>query len=158
MDLDQLDARLVTLLHEEPRIGILECSRRLGVARGTVQARLDRMLANGVIRSYGPDLDLTAVGFGVTAFATLEIRQGQGRDDVQRHLESIPEVLEVYTITGAGDMLCRIVARSNQHLQDVIDQVVNFAGIERTSTVIALSTPVPYRVLPLVRRAAQTQS
>lgn len=50
-------------------------------------------------------------------------------------------------------MLCRIVGQSNQHLQEVIDAVVAFDGIERISTVIALSTPVPYRVLPLLHRA-----
>ncbi|HET6920938.1 MAG TPA: AsnC family protein, partial [Jiangellaceae bacterium] len=40
---DQLDARILQLLTDEPRVGILEASRRLGVARGTVQARLDKL-------------------------------------------------------------------------------------------------------------------
>jgi DNA-binding Lrp family transcriptional regulator len=150
---DALDASLVALLAAEPRVGVLEASRRLGVARGTVQARLDRLTGHGVIRGYGPDLDTSALGFGVTAFATLEIRQGRGRD-VTEHLAGIPEVLEVHTITGAGDMLCRIVGRSNADLQRVIDRVVGYDGIVRTSTVIALSSPVPYRVLPLVQEAA----
>ena len=48
MAVDGLDARLLRLLADEPRIGVLECSRRLGVARGTVQARLDRLQARGV--------------------------------------------------------------------------------------------------------------
>lgn len=156
MSIDDLDARLIELFSTEPRLGVLECSRRLGVARGTVQARLDRLRERGVIRGFGPDVDPLALGYGVTAFATLEIRQGQGRDLLARHLASIPEVLEVHTITGQGDMLCRIVARSNTDLQAVIDQVVNVEGIVRTSTVIALATPVPYRVLPLVRAAEGT--
>ena len=42
MPIDDLDAAILTLFTDEPRIGVLECSRRLGVARGTVQARLDR--------------------------------------------------------------------------------------------------------------------
>src|SRR5215470_13619210 len=41
--IDRLDAALIKLLAAEPRIGVLETSRRLGVARGTVQARLDRL-------------------------------------------------------------------------------------------------------------------
>src|SRR5829696_5852173 len=53
---DGLDARLVALLAEQPRTGVLECSRRLGVARGTVQARLDRLQARGVITGFGPDV------------------------------------------------------------------------------------------------------
>lgn len=151
---DPLDARLIELFTEEPRVGVLEASRRLGVARGTVQARLDRLARTGVVTGFGPAVDPAALGFGVTAFVTLEIRQAAGHGMVVEHLRGIPEVLEVHTITGAGDLLCRLVARSNADLQRVIDRVVAVEGIMRTSTVIALATPLPHRVLPLVAAAA----
>ncbi|MFE3500338.1 Lrp/AsnC family transcriptional regulator [Kitasatospora sp. NPDC059160] len=151
--IDALDGRLIRLLAEEPRIGVLECSRRLQVARGTVQARLDRLQAKGVISGFGPEVDPAAIGYPVTAFATLEISQGQGAD-VRAHLARVPEVLELHTITGIGDMLVRIVARSNADLQRVIDRVLGFDGIVRSSTAIVLENPVPYRILPLVDQAA----
>ncbi|WP_433536014.1 Lrp/AsnC family transcriptional regulator [Micromonospora sp. CA-249363] len=153
VQLDALDVRLVELLAEEPRIGVLECSRRLGVARGTVQARLDKLIERGVIRGFGPEISPAAIGFGVTSFVTLEISQRQGHDPVTTHLAAIPEVLEAHTITGSSDLLCRIVARSNTDLQRVIDQIVSFAGITRASTIIALAEQIPYRTLPLVRSA-----
>jgi DNA-binding Lrp family transcriptional regulator len=154
MSIDDLDARLLALLTEEPRIGVLECARRLGVARGTVQARLDRLVQRRVIRGFGPEVDPGALGFGVTAFVTLEIRQAGGHDPVAERLAAIPEVLEVHTITGAGDMLCRVVARSNADLQRVIDAIVSAEGVVRSATLISLATQVPYRVIPLVRVAA----
>ncbi len=149
--IDDLDARLISLLAAEPRVGVLECARRLRVARGTVQARMDKLVNRGVITGYGPDISPAAIGFTVTAFVTLEIRQGSGHDPVAEHLAGIPEVLEAYTITGAADMLCRIVARSNADLQRVIDQIVSSDGISRASTIIALAEQIPYRTLPLVR-------
>lgn len=155
MAIDQLDARLIELLTEEPRIGVLECSRRLGVARGTVQARLDRMRERGVIRGFGPEIDPAALGYRVTAFVTLQIRQAGGHDPVGARLAAIPEVIEVHTITGGGDMLCRIVGRGNQDLQRVIDLIVDVEGVQRASTVIALATPVRQRTLPLVRAAVK---
>lgn len=150
--MDDLDVTLIRLFAAEPRVGVLEASRRLGVARGTVQARLNKLVEAGVIAGWGPDLDPEALGYPVTAFLTLEIRQakGGGHDTVARHLAAIPEVLEAYTITGAGDMWCRVVARSNNDLQRVIDRVLAGEGIVRSSTVIALATQVPYRVLPLL--------
>jgi DNA-binding Lrp family transcriptional regulator len=151
--MDDLDVTLIRLFADEPRVGVLEASRRLGVARGTVTARLNRLTEQGVIAGWGPDLDPEALGYPVTAFLTLEIRQaakGGGHDAVARHLAAIPEVLEAYTITGAGDMWCRVVARSNNDLQRVIDRVLAGEGIVRSSTVIALATQVPYRVLPLL--------
>ena len=66
---------------------------------------------------------------------------------------TIPEVLEAYTITGAGDMWCRVVARTNTDLQRVIDQVLAHPGIDRSTTVIALATQIPHRVRPLARVA-----
>ena len=73
--------------------------------RGTVQARLDKLAATGVITGWGPDLSPEALGFPVTAFLTLEIRQGSGgsvgHEAVAAHLSTIPEVLEAYTITGS---------------------------------------------------------
>jgi DNA-binding Lrp family transcriptional regulator len=156
--IDELDARLIELLAAEPRVGVLEASKRLGVARGTVQARLDRLQARGVVTGYGPDIDPAALGHGVSAFVTLEIRQAGGHDPVAERLAGIPEVLQVHTITGTGDMLCRVVARTNADLQRVIDAIVGVAGVVRASTVIALATPVPYRVLPLVRAVAAAKA
>ena len=149
--MDQLDRKVIELFAAEPRVGVLEASRRLGVARGTVQARLDRLQSSGVISGWGPDLEPAALDHPVTAFLTLEIRQGAGHEVVGEHLATIPELLEACTITGPGDMWCRVVARSNSDLQRVIDRVLAHEGIVRCSTVIALATQVPHRVLPLVR-------
>ncbi|MBO2446924.1 Lrp/AsnC family transcriptional regulator [Actinomadura barringtoniae] len=154
MAIDELDGRLLELFTEEPRIGVLEASRRLGVARGTVQARLDRLARQGVIRGFGPEIDPAALGYGVTAFVTLQIRQVGGHDVVARRLAGVPEVIEVHTITGGGDMLCRVVARSNMDLQRVLDVIVEVPGVERASSVLSLATQVPMRTLPLVRAAS----
>ncbi|GMA85902.1 hypothetical protein GCM10025868_11520 [Angustibacter aerolatus] len=97
-----------------------------------------------------------ALGYRVTAFANLEIRQG-ARDRVTAHLAAIPEVLEVHTITGQGDLLCRLVARDNDDLQRVVDGLVADDDITRTSTVVALTCVLPPRVLPLVHAAAQRE-
>jgi DNA-binding Lrp family transcriptional regulator len=152
--IDRLDAALVELLAVEPRVGVLEASRRLGVARGTVQARLDRLRDRGVVTGYGPDVDPAALGYEVTAFITLEIRQAGGHDPVAERLAAIPEVLEAHTITGPGDLLCRVVARTNADLQRVLDAIVSVEGVVRSATVISLATQVSYRILPLVRATA----
>jgi DNA-binding Lrp family transcriptional regulator len=152
--LDALDARLMLLLSDQPRLGVLECARRLGVARGTVQARLDRMTVSGTLKGFPPDLDLAALGYALTAFAVLEIAQGR-RTEVADALAAIDEVCEVHATTGQGDLFVRMVARSNDDLQRVIDTVVDVPGVRRTSTSIALSTPVRPRIRPLLERIAK---
>lgn len=153
MAVDKLDADLIDLLSVEPRVGVLEASRRLHAARGTIQARLDRLQASGVIAGLHPTVDPAALGYPVTGFLSLEISQGRGRQEVARHLSSIPEVIEAHTITGTADLLVRVVARSNEDLQRVIDDVVRDPVVLRTSTVIALDTLIGLRTGPLVRSA-----
>ncbi|HWC23241.1 MAG TPA: Lrp/AsnC family transcriptional regulator [Flexivirga sp.] len=153
--IDDLDARLISLLSDKPQIGVLGASRELGVARGTVQARLDRLVERGVIASLAPTVSAVALGYPVMAFCTLQIQQRKGRQAVVDHLDGIPEVLEVHTITGAGDLLARVVARDNADLQRVIDQIVETGLVVHASTTIALAELISHRTLPLAEEAAR---
>jgi len=148
--LDPLDRALLQLLLTEPRLGVLETSRRLGVARGTAQARIARLEREGVLRDWAPTVDPGAMGYGVMAFATLEVHQGHGIARISAHLRSIPEVLEAHTTSGQGDVLCRIVAKDHADLQRVLDAITATQLVARTSTVISLTAEVPYRVAQLL--------
>lgn len=148
--LDALDRALLQLVLSEPRLGVLETSRRLGVARGTAQARLARLEQNGVLRDWAPTVEPAGLGFGVMAFATLEVHQGRGIAQITGHLRSIPEVLEAHTTSGQGDLLLRIVARDHADLQRVLDEITSTQLVARTSTVISLTNEVPYRVAQLL--------
>ena len=116
------------------------------------------MAERGVITGYGPEVDPAALGYEVTAFITLEIRQAGGHDPVAERLAAIPEVLEVHTITGSGDLLCWVGVRSNADLQGVIDAIVSAEGVVRSATLIPIAAQVTYRILPLVRAASLTRA
>lgn len=150
--IDELDARLILTMRENPRIGLMETSRLLGVARGTVQARLDRLSARGIITGFGPEVSPAGLGYPVLAFVSLEIAQGRLDESISM-LEAIPEVLEVHGTSGASDLVCRVAARSNAHLQQVLLRILETPAVQRTSTSIALSTLVAMRADPLVRAA-----
>lgn len=132
---------LLGALADLTRPNVVEMSRRLGIARNTVQARLDRLHGSGVIAGYRPVLDLRALGYTVLAFMTLEIAQGQESAALDV-LAAIPEVLEVHKITGPGDLMCRVVARDNEHLHAVVETILGAPGITRTTTSLALNSPV----------------
>ncbi|MEV0033028.1 Lrp/AsnC ligand binding domain-containing protein [Nocardia sp. NPDC050793] len=155
--LDELDLAILTAMHEHQKAGILELSRRTRVARATVQSRIGRMEEAGVIASYDPQIDVTAAGFDVQAFVTLEIAQG-ALDTVAAELEAIPGVLEAYATTGSGDVLCRIGADSHAGLQSVLLSIDRTSSVDRSHSVIVLSTVVPRRALPLLRTLTPTGS
>jgi DNA-binding Lrp family transcriptional regulator len=152
MTIDALDARLIALLRDEPRLGLMEASRRLDVARGTVQARLAKLEDRKVISGHGPEIDPARLGYPVLAFVFLQIAQGRLTEAVSV-LQSTVEVLEATATSGPSDLLCRIVARDTEHLQEIVNRLLSNNAIRRSTSYIALSQPIPYRTAPLVAEA-----
>jgi DNA-binding Lrp family transcriptional regulator len=149
--LDALDVDLLRALRDNPRIAVLELARTLRVARGTVQARLDRLERTGIITGYGPDVDLSAAGFPVQAFVSLEIAQG-ALDDVAGELAALPAVVEAYATTGSSDVLCRLAAASHEDLQQTLLELNRSGTVARSTSVIVLSRVVAPRTLALLER------
>jgi DNA-binding Lrp family transcriptional regulator len=106
-----------------------------------------------VVTGYGPDVDVAAAGFGVQAFVTLEIAQG-ALEAMRADLEAVPGVLEAHATTGSGDVLCRVAASSHEALQQVLVDITRSPRVVRSTSVVLLSTLVPWRTLPLLRSEA----
>ncbi|MBU8865505.1 MULTISPECIES: Lrp/AsnC family transcriptional regulator [Paenarthrobacter] len=149
MKIDELDAKIVELFTADADIGVLAASRKLGVARPTVQARLDKLKKTGVIQQIAPILNPAKFGFPVMAFVSVEISQNVGHVSVGAALEVIPEIVEMYTVSGDQDVLIRIVAESNDDLQRVLDSISRTGAVTRTRSAIVLQTHFQNRVLPL---------
>jgi DNA-binding Lrp family transcriptional regulator len=153
MTIDDLDARLIATLRQQPRAGLVEVARQLGVARGTVQARLAKLEARGVITGYGPEVEPAAMGYGIQAFVLLELAQGR-LDEAAAVLRAVPEVIEADAISGPQDLLCRLVARDTEHLQEVVNRLLATPAIRRSESHIVLSQQVRPRTGPLEQAAA----
>ena len=147
--MDDLDARLLAELRAHPRLGLLEISRRLGVARGTVKARLAKLERRGVVTGFGPEVDPAELGHRLQAFVLLELTQGRLAEAVEA-LERTPEVLEVDAISGPQDLICRVAARDTEHLQEIVNSLLATDAIRRSTSYVVLSRPIRPRVQPLV--------
>ena len=154
MSIDRLDARLIRTLRENPRMGLVEAARRLGVARGTVQARLGKLEDRGVITGHGPEVDPSAMGYPIAAFMLIELAQGRLAQAVKA-LDAMPEVLEADATSGPQDLICRVVAHDTEHLQELINQMLATPAIRRCTSYIVLSRQVPPRTGPLVAASAR---
>lgn len=89
------------------------------------------------------------------AFVHIEVTQGH-LDDVGDALAAVPEIIEAFSITGAGDLLTRVAARDNAHLEDVIQRLIRLPGVVRTRTEVALRERVAHRLLPLVESVGRS--
>src|SRR3954451_20310823 len=147
--IDKLDAQLIKSLNEQPRVGLLEIARQLGVARGTVSARLDKLLKRGIVTGFGPEIDPHALGFRILALVWLELYPGRLPDAVDQ-LHGGAEVLEAIATSGDRDLLCRVVAKDPEHLQEIVNTMVRTDSVRRSTSHIALSHQIAPRTLPLI--------
>ena len=148
--IDALDARLIRAMRD-PRAGHgAGAPARGGEGDGTGPAR--QVYQRGVICGFDPDLDLRH-GLRGAGVRQPRDRPGAARGRLLAPAAQIPEVLEIYSVTGLGDLNCRVVAHTNEHLQDVIGRVLEVQGISRTTTQIALTEQLRHRALPLVELA-----
>ena len=137
--LDSTDLQLLAALRDDPRASHSVLARQVGIARGTVYSRLDRLVDEGVLVGFGPDVDAVSAWLDILAFTTLEIRQGS-HDETAAALADILEITEIHTVTGRGDLLCRIVAQSNNHLHDVLQRIATVPTVSRSESQLALTT------------------
>lgn len=152
--LDRLDLSVLNLTIDQPRAGVREYARLLGVARGTVQARLDKLQRMGVIADYQPTISPAGMGFTGLAYVRLNLAQGV-LDQVTEHLRSIPEVIEVASIAGDSDLHCQVVSTGPENLEEVVQKILTVPGVLRSRTETVLRRRIPRRVQPLITRMAK---
>lgn len=155
--LDTTDKAILGALDGALRPSISALARAVSVARGTVHARMERLQATGVIRGFSADLDAEQSGFPVRAFTTVAISQGQ-LDNVLVGLGEIPEVLEAHVVTGRGDLLLIVAARSNDDLHRVLQIVASISQVSELSTQLALASPISRRLTNLLSSSGPESS
>jgi DNA-binding Lrp family transcriptional regulator len=153
--IDALDADLIAALSEDPRMGPTELSQRLRVSRNTVHARLTRLASARILDGFSARVHLPALGLAVEAFVDVELAQGALQAVIDSVAE-IPNVLEVNATTGRGDLVVRVTARTHEELQALLQDILAIDGLMRTTTRVVLTTPVPYRVAPMLAHITGT--
>lgn len=149
-ELDSTDKRILGALDEDPRVPIMVLAQRLGLARGTVQSRLERMTASGALRPNSSRVLPAALGRGVAASVSAELDQSHLNEAIAA-LREIPEVLECHAPAGDTDLLIRVVATSPDDLYRVSEEIRLCPGIVRTSTSMFLREVIPYRTTGLLK-------
>ncbi|KIP52888.1 AsnC family transcriptional regulator [Leucobacter komagatae] len=146
---DATDRKILEQLDIDGRMPVAMIAQNLNLARGTVQARLDRMQASDVFRPHSSRVKPAAFGRPVAAMVQVELDQHLIQEAIGA-LASIPEVLECFAPAGDTDLLLRVVARDPDDLYRVSEEIRLCPGIMRTSTSLFLRQVIPYRVTGLL--------
>jgi DNA-binding Lrp family transcriptional regulator len=141
IELDETDRRLLALLGANARTPVAKLGTRLGLARTTVQARLDRLERNGVIAGYTVKLTDDARAGQIRATVLIHLTPS-AQSAVLRQLERLPAVDRVHTTSGRFDLACQLRTQSTLALDETLDRIGQIDGVLALESLIHLSTRI----------------
>lgn len=138
MQLDEIDQKLIALLAENARVSVAVLARKLGIARTTVQSRIERLEHRGAIAGYtlrmGADL---RPAFRASVLINIGPRAGAA---VLARLKDMPEVQRAHTVSGRVDLLVELGAASSEALDRCLDEISEVTGVNGSESLIHLTT------------------
>jgi DNA-binding Lrp family transcriptional regulator len=137
--MDDLDRKLLACLRTDARESVASLAARLKVSRGTVQNRIDRLRARGVIQGFTvrtrPEGDATQI----RAIMCIAI-EGERSAAVVRALRGLPEVATIHTTNGRWDLVAELATDSLAAFSATLDTVRQIEGIASTETSLLLAS------------------
>lgn len=133
------DQKLLALLRRNARTSVTELAKALHVSRSTIQNRIARLEASGVIRGYSVILGGDYLEGQVEAHVSIKVRQKlTARTNTE--LERISQVAQLFAVSGEYDLIAIVQARTLEELSKVLDDIGNLEGVERTNSAVVLET------------------
>ena len=136
--LDVTDRELLALLQANARESVTTLGKKLGVARTTVIARMERLQTSGVITGYSVRLNQATLEKSLQAYVGLSVVPRAGRE-VLRRLAKMPEIKLVCSVSGEFDYVAWIRADSPNALDRLLDEIGETEGVSKTTTSVVLA-------------------
>lgn len=135
--LDDVDRRILTILHADARIANSALAEAVGIAPSTCHGRVRRLQDLGVIRGFHADIDPAAIGLPLQAMISVSLQAG-ARGKIRAFVQQIrrkPQVIDVYFLAGADDFIIHVAARDTDDLRSfVVDNLNADADVAGTQT------------------------
>jgi DNA-binding Lrp family transcriptional regulator len=137
--LDDLDRRLLAALREDGRAPVASLARTLGVARATVNSRIDRLVASGIIVGFSVRVRDELEPLAIHAISLIEV-EGRTTDDVIFGLRGLPEVIALHTTNGGWDLVAELRTENLAEFDRVLGRIRSIDGVVNSETSLLLSS------------------
>jgi Lrp/AsnC family transcriptional regulator, leucine-responsive regulatory protein len=139
--IDDIDRRILELLHADARIANAAIARDVGLAPSAIFQRIRKLESEGVIRGYSARLDPDALQQGLLAFVSVQTGEGARAKETAEMLAAIPEVVEVHRVVGDDCFFLKVRVRDTTALGSLLDEhIQRLPPVASTRTTIVLST------------------
>jgi len=156
MKVDKFDLAILKVLQEDARASLQAISERVGLSSTPCWSRIKRMESEGVIQGYTVRVDPPSIGLSETVIVqvTLESHTDETLYDFGKMLEQIPEVMEVYLVSGDYDYYIRIAVKDTRDYERLLrERLYRIPGIRHSKSSFVLRT-LKESLLPLAAAPA----
>lgn len=122
MALDHIDHQIIDLLQADARLSNRDLAARVGLAPSTTLARVQRLIETGVLTGFSARVDPGALGLSLQVVVFVQLnshRRDESRDFIDQILDR-PEVVQVFYVGGAQDLVVHVMARDTEDLRRVV--------------------------------------
>lgn len=138
--MDDIDRKLLLALQENARQPVAILARKLGLARTTIQSRIERLEMSGAIQGYTVRLGRSErPPLRATVLISFE---PQSAPSVLSRLKAIPQVRAAHTTSGRFDMLIEVTADTTTELDEILDQICSAKGVKGSESLIHLTSKI----------------
>ena len=151
--LDRLDLNILGILQEDTTLSVGQLAETVGLSTTPCWKRIQKLEAAGVIRKRVALLNARHLGLGLTAFISIKTNQHKIEwfDSFHRVVSAIPEVVEIYRITGNTDYLLKVVLSSMDDYDRVYKILIKGVDLADVSSMFAMEQIKYTTALPLVQ-------
>lgn len=138
-ELDKFDKLILQELEKDGRKAFSSIAQTLNISNTMVNQRVSKLIENNVLLGIKPVIDEKKIGYDWGAFTGLTLEKDHDSEKIINQLKSIPEITECYYITGSYTLFVKIVAKSHQHMKEILyDKLDHISGIQKTDSIIEL--------------------
>lgn len=141
-ELDSIDLEILNLLQDNCKVSLAKIGQQVGLSAPSVIERIKKLEDHGVILGYRAVIDARHVGKDVTAFIGVSVGHPQRIEPFEQEVGNLPEVLECHHVTGQHTFLLKVKTKNTSTLERLIREIRSIAGVERTETMVVLSTNI----------------
>ena len=139
MDLDDIDAKIITVLIRDARTSYALIGDTVGLSAPAVKRRVDRLRAAGAITGFSARVDPAALGWTTEAYVELFCGSRTSPAVIAEAVRRYPEVVDACTVTGEADALVHIRAADIRHFERVMERIGAEPFVVRTRSAMVLS-------------------
>ncbi len=137
--MDDLDAGILEELRQNARASYGDIGARIGLSASAVKRRVDRLVADGIIRGFTIQVDPAVDGLATEAYVELFCRGTVAPRELKRILSGVPEVVDAGTVTGSADAIVHMRSRDIPSLEMALERVRVAPNVDHTRSAIVLS-------------------